>query len=541
MSGMSEGAMGGIMKGSSSRPSPDKQVLARSPSMIVFSFLASPITLIGFGILLRTVQYAANPSLWGDESALALNIIQRTYVDLLQPLDYGQAAPVGFLLLEKFVSLRLGIGEYALRLIPFLSGITSLFLFHALAKRCLVREAIPWALFLFAIASPLVYYSSELKQYSSDVFITLVILLAGFRAREKNLAYCSVAMFGAAGAAGIWFSQPATFVAGGVALALVVSCVARKDWGGAGLAGLAGTLFLLSFGAEYHFLIRNIRLDHFLEFWSRDLMPFPPSSPWHLLWIWDTFILLFFFPMGLDLKGLGAFSFLCGAISMLKRNRDTLFILFFPALVTIVASALQRYPLRGRLVLFLAPFLAMFMAEGIIQVFDMGRAKRLSAGVLFVVLLFLQPLADAAVNVRYPEEARSKLGHSEEIRPVLWYIQDHWREGDLMYVFDPSEDAFRYYSLLLKADFREVIIGKYLRKDFENTYRKDLDRLRGRGRVWVLFSHVSRGGRGKGVNVESMVGYLETIGKRRDQVRYSGAFAYLFDLTASSERVKQEK
>jgi len=244
--------------------------------------------------------------------------------------------------------------------------------------------------------------------------------------------------------------------------------------------------------------------------------------------------------MGLALKGLGAFSFLCGTISMLKRNRDTLFILFFPALVTIVASALQRYPLRGRLVLFLAPFLAILMAEGIRQVFEMDRAKRLSAGVLFVVLLFLQPLADAAVNARYPEEARSQLGHSEEVRPVLLYIRDHRQEGDLIYVFSSSEAAFRYYSLLLRADFREVIIGANLRKVFENTYRKELDQLCGRGRVWVLFSHVSSD-RGKDVNVESMVGYLETLGKRRDQVRHSGAFAYLFDLTASSEASKQGK
>jgi len=529
------------MKGSSSPPSPDRQVLVRSPSTIVFSFLASPITLIGFGILLRTVQYAANPSLWVDEAAVALNIIQRTYADLFQPLDYGQTTPVGFLLLVKFVSLRLGIGEHALRLIPFLSGVASLFLFHALAKRCLVREAVPWALFLFAIASPLVFYSSELKQYSSDVFITLVILLAGIRAREKLLDLSSVAMFGAAGAVGIWFSLPATFVAGGVALALVVSCVARKDLGGGVLAVLAGTLFLLSFGAEYHLLIRNVRLDYLLEFFSRDLMPFPPSSPWHLLWIWDTFIFLFIFPMGLALKGLGAFSFLCGVISMLKRNRDTLFILFFPALVAIVASALQRYPLRGRLVLFLAPFLAILMAEGIRQVFEMDRSKRLSAGVLFAVLLFLQPLADAAVNIRYPEETRSRMGSSEEVRPVLRYIRDHWRDGDLLYVFSSSEIAFRYYSLLLGADFREVIIGASLRKDFENTYRKELDRLRGRDRVWVLFSHVSSNERWKEGNVERMVGYLETLGKRQDQVRHPGAFAYLFDLTDSSEVRKQGK
>jgi hypothetical protein len=513
---------------------------ARSLSRIIFSWLSSPITLIGFGILLRTVQYAANASLWVDESALALNIIQRSYADLLQPLEYGQAAPVGFLLLEKFVSLHLGIGEYALRLIPFLSGIASLFLFHALAKRCLMREAVPWALFLFAIASPLVYYSSELKQYSSDVFITLVILLAGIHAREKNLALFSVAMLGVAGAAGIWCSQPATFVAGGIALALMVACIARKDWRGAGLAVLAGTLFLLSFGVEYYFLIRHIPIGHFLKFWSQNLMPFPPTSFWHLLWVYETFIDLFRFPMGLTLAGIGAFSFLCGSISMFKRNRDTLVILFFPALVTIVASALQRFPLRGRLVLFFAPFLAILIAEGIMRIFEMSRAKRLYAGVLFVVLLFLNPLANAVVHVRYPEAARLRMGHSEEIRPVLQYIRDHWREGDLMYVFNPSECAFRYYSLVLGVDFREVIVGGNLMEDFENEYRRELDRLQGRDRVWVLFSFFSNK---KGeINEEScMVGYLEVIGRRRDQVRYNGASAYMFDLSASSEIVKEGK
>jgi len=513
---------------------------ARSPSRILFSLLSSPVTLIGFGILLRSLQYAANASLWVDESALALNIIQRTYPELLKPLDYGQAAPVGFLLLVKFVSLRLGIGEYALRLIPFLSGIASLFLFHAVAKRCLMREAVPWALFLFAIASPLVYYSSELKQYSSDVFVTLVILLAGIHAREKNLSLFSVAMFGAAGAAGIWCSQPATFVSGGMALAILVASIARKDWRGAGLAVLAGALFLSSFGAEYYLLIRHIPIDHFLKFWAQDLMPFPPSSFWHLLWIYDTFIVQFRFPMGLTLAGMGAFSFLCGSISMFKRNRDTLFILFFTALVTIVASALQRFPLRGRLVLFFAPFLAILIAEGIVQIFEMSRARRLSAGVLFVVLLFLHPLANAVVDTRYPEEARSRLDHTEEIRPVLKYIRDHWREGDAMYVFFPSGYAFRYYSLLLGADFREVIVGENLREDFENRYRKELDRLRGGDRVWVLFSHVT-GVKG-GINEEScMVGYLEAIGRRRDQVRYSGASAHLFDLSASSEVGKEGK
>ena len=75
-----------------------------------------------------------NRSLWADEAVLALNIVNRSYWELLQPLDYEQGAPVGFLLVEKLAIGVFGNNEYALRLFPLLSGIISLFLFYILAK-----------------------------------------------------------------------------------------------------------------------------------------------------------------------------------------------------------------------------------------------------------------------------------------------------------------------------------------------------------------------------------------------------------------------
>ena len=176
--------MTGAGKVSAEPVNPGEQAPGKSRSATIVSIVSSPIFLIGLGVLLRTAQYAGNLSFWVDESALALNIIRKSYGELLNPLDYHQAAPVGFLLLEKYVSLHLGIGEYSLRLVPFLSGIASLPVFHALARKSLPKAAIPWALFLFAIAGPLVYYSAEMKQYSSDVLVTMVIFLAGFRAWE---------------------------------------------------------------------------------------------------------------------------------------------------------------------------------------------------------------------------------------------------------------------------------------------------------------------------------------------------------------------
>jgi hypothetical protein len=84
---------------------------------------------VALGALLRLVQYLRNRSLWLDESSLALNILHRSYSGLLEPLDYHQGAPVGFLMLEKLAVRSLGAGEYALRLAPLVAGLVSLFLF----------------------------------------------------------------------------------------------------------------------------------------------------------------------------------------------------------------------------------------------------------------------------------------------------------------------------------------------------------------------------------------------------------------------------
>ena len=129
----------------------------------VSSFIYSPKIawiIIGFGILIRLIQYLYNRSLWADEAVLALNIVNRSYLELLQPLDYDQAAPIGFLLVEKLAVQLFGNNEYALRLFPLFSGIISLLLFYQLAKRFIPKAAIPIALALFASLNYLVYYAS---------------------------------------------------------------------------------------------------------------------------------------------------------------------------------------------------------------------------------------------------------------------------------------------------------------------------------------------------------------------------------------------
>jgi predicted membrane-bound mannosyltransferase len=127
------------------------------------------------GCLLRIVQYRLDRSLWMDEAYVSLNILHRSFAGLCRALDYHQGAPIGFLLLEKSAVRLWGGGEYVLRLFPLLAGIASVLLFYRLASKALPARAVPVAVGLFAISPSLIYYSSEVKQYSSDVAIALLL------------------------------------------------------------------------------------------------------------------------------------------------------------------------------------------------------------------------------------------------------------------------------------------------------------------------------------------------------------------------------
>jgi len=127
------------------------------------------------GFFLRTYFYIINRSLWLDEAMLALNIVNRSFLDLLKPLDLDQAAPVGFLLLQKVAICLLGVRDYVLRIVPMLSGLLSIPLMYAVTSQYR-QSCVFFSLALFALSPKLIYYSSELKQYSTDVLASLLLL-----------------------------------------------------------------------------------------------------------------------------------------------------------------------------------------------------------------------------------------------------------------------------------------------------------------------------------------------------------------------------
>src|SRR6266545_6271409 len=230
---------------------------------------AGVAVIILLGAILRIRQYLTGRSLWVDEAMLALNIINRGFAGLFQPLDYDQGAPIGFLLVEKVFNSILGKSEFALRLFPLGAGLVSLWLFYLLLKRITNRAGLFTTLALFAFNPRLVYYSSEVKQYILDVAVTISLLLIAsplfnISPRKKDFIWLALA-----GMIALWFSHPALFVLTGIGLALVIVTLKRRDYASLQLVTGMGILWVLDIVFLYLLILKDLSQNAYMrEYWQ---------------------------------------------------------------------------------------------------------------------------------------------------------------------------------------------------------------------------------------------------------------------------------
>ncbi len=212
--------------------------------------------LIALGIVFRVGEYLSNRTYWMDEMTLSSSIQHSLSAGFFAPLIRTQLAPPGFLAIERAALLVLGDSRYSLRLYPLLCGIASLFLFRAVAQRCLKAEAAVVAMAMFAVSEDLIYFSSELKQYGPDVAAALACLLLTLRATTPR----GLVALASWGTAVVWFSHPSAFVLGGAGLVLIVSSAAKTDW--RRLAACASACLAWSISV---LVVRRVSMAHLVD------------------------------------------------------------------------------------------------------------------------------------------------------------------------------------------------------------------------------------------------------------------------------------
>src|SRR4051794_3787891 len=188
---------------SDTKPAPDIPETAWvSPRVLIWLRLA----LVLVGVWLRSLQYFERSSLWLDEAALARNVVDGSFATLIGPLAYAQVAPVGFLWIERAAVLTFGANELALRLFPFVCGGGALILFGVAVRRLLLPSGAALAVWLFATAVPMIYFSAEVKPYSVDLLAAITIAFVTWERTARIIDPRSAVTLGALGLFA-WFSN----------------------------------------------------------------------------------------------------------------------------------------------------------------------------------------------------------------------------------------------------------------------------------------------------------------------------------------------
>jgi len=515
------------------------------PALLALAVLA--------GWIFRVGQYAANRSLWYDESLLALNILGRSLAGVTRALDLNQAAPTVFLLLEKLATDAFGSSELTLRLLPFLCGLASVPLFLAVARRVVAPPADVVATVLFACAAAPLYYASEVKQYSGDVFATLVLYLLGLALFRSAPTLRRGIAYGAIGIAAVALSHAAVLVAGGVALVLGIRFLARR--GSAERNAFATSLvWVLAAGVDAAFaLSRSSDVQHVIG-GSSDVYIQTTSSSAIVDW-WRELLSALTRSIGYPDNGMGAafhwpvvvLAF-AGAVSFALRRSGPAALVVSPVVPLALASAVHRYPLFDRTVLFLVPAAILLAAEGVNMAMRLlsQRAAARTAGAIAAIVLLAAPVSHAAEHLVQPRK-------HEEIKAALTHIREHWRPGDVLFVDGSAQFALRYYlqcDCFAPADVRgggswrfrylplstgralgsrppRFVVGR-AEPNQSGVLLRELDRLHGR-RVWVLYTHVGSPDQAAFL-ARAVPRRLDRQGRRLDAFETTGARAYLYDL-----------
>ncbi|MDD5674318.1 MAG: hypothetical protein PHC61_09150 [Chitinivibrionales bacterium] len=470
------------------------------------------------GVLLRAGRYWSNRSLWLDEASLANGIIESSWAALLHPLMGNQQAPLGFVYVEKIISVLWNGGEHALRLFPLLAGVAGLVLFYRIASGFCGGWAKATAVSLFAFSESLIYFSAEVKQYSSDVLVALCLigLMQRYRALRPSLP--AAISLGLAGALCLLFSHPALFMLVGLGCVLLGEGIYKKDWRAVAYAGLSAGLWAVVFAVTYWLLLRwtagNTELN---EYWRDGFMAWPPKTINDLFWPVKACFGIFSDPLGIVHGEMAVIPVLAGMAALFaKRRIPELAMLLIPLAAALGVALAGVYPFKGRLIVFVLPAIFLLAGCGLSLVLEnLGRFRQFF-GVSALLVLAAPSFQMALASYRIPPKR-------EELRPVMEYIKKNQRKNDLIYLYYGAQPAFRYYAPRFGFVYVKAIEGVCSRSD-EKAYFKQLDALQNKGRLWFVCSHAYSG------EEDALLKHLDGLGRRLASYRAMGALCILFDL-----------
>jgi hypothetical protein len=488
-------------------------------------------------------QWLGNASLWVDELRLAENVLGHGFRELLsQGLELGQVAPVGFMVLVRTAAMLFGDGELALRVVPLLASGLALAFFAPLAKDLAGPVGGFVATAMFALNPYLISMSGVVKQYSTDVLVTVVLMVIlrrlwqGREPRRRRVLLLAVG----AGALGT-LSIPSAIVAASALIALFVQTWRRRATGGPDqLRSALFPIFAWGLAATAAAVWANALLtpsmrDYMSSYWGQAgafMPPFFEYPTWMIertSWILRRWALRPYIGNGGSVNpGLDLLASVpmvatvsCAAAVVLARKHGLGLGLFavLPLVFSLGLSRLHLYPVDARTSLFLIPFVLLFwgisvgfLIENIPERFGWFRA---TVPVGAVILL------GVALSYQHP------VFRLQPTRELIRELSVRRGPDDPVFAFSSSWPGLLYYGRRFgvtdgihggpKRDLRSVLT--------------QLNELKGERRLWVVVGH------GPERDGEVVLCFLNEIGLEIDRIVRSGGLPefplslHLFDVS----------
>lgn len=449
---------------------------------------------VAIGVVLRLWHYFGARTLWIDEAYITLNFLERDIFGLLNPLDFKQIAPLGWLFLEKALLDTFGGLELTLRSPAIMAGLLSLIIFPLVAKRYLSVGGAVFAVIFFAFSDPLIRYSAEVKPYIVDVLFSVIVLWIGdelFR-KDRLLKAIDFLALAVLGIIGVALSFPAAFLLAGLGGLLFLREVLAKRMKAAIAVSAISIVWLAEFAASILVLRKEQEstIQHMQSAGFDDTFaPFPPLSLDKLAWYPRTLVEYFDFLFEFQAIIFAFILVFVGIVAIFRKNLWVGCFVLAPIGIAVLASIFKAYPISGRLMLFAVPQVILLTALGITTIGKMIREPLMRRVAPIALSVFLLCSVGFATAKNFASFESPPYG-DEHIRPALEYIANNREPGDAVYVYFAAYPAFNVYKNRMGLDDITVIQGSTPREGW-NCYWRDIDRMQPHGRVWILFSHVT--------------------------------------------------
>lgn len=470
--------------------------------------------------------------LWQDE-AFSLDVARRGIAEMAAFLRENDSHPVGYYALLSVWIRVFGEDLAGMRALSMCFGLASLLFIWRLGRRLFSPPVGVLAAGLAALNPFQIYASNELRMYMPLEFLVLLSTLTLWRARESGRGYGWWIAYGASLALAAHMSYYALLVGAAHALWLVVPGRPRPS--AAQVTAAAATTALLCapwilYAAHAQILARG----DLLALRGQGLWPtyLPELIAAQTFGGYLFYMLSYHTTQGMSLQFYGivllpfAFLIAAGATALWQVNRNGAWLVavcwLVPVGLVVGGSLAAGRPLAYAYhVNFLQPFLALFVAAGIVHFRDaVLRASRplVTLAAALAVLAFLAPAVD---NLQ-----RDPGYQSYRYDAAAAMVKRHYRPGDAV-VYLP-EGVRRGFSFYFTPPGREIGVPVTPRRwsaaDLEAPIRRAAASLSpAEERVWVVYSSPLPEGA-----VEALTAAIERQGYRRVRVHdFNGVWVAL--------------